>query len=143
MKPEILASMMKGEPARLEFVRAAMAGADLAQGVDLLRTRPNETSFAGGQVTAHQLWQSVGFTSDPPTIGHVTLYVDDAVLTLRAGTRRLERMRLVRSGSVVRALVRDSSAHGLSIATVEIFGWEVLDSWLPDVEEALRLLETS
>lgn len=141
-----LAAMIKEDGPMLEFVRAACAPEDLAKGVDLLRTRPNEVSLIQGRTFSHQVWQSVMLTSDPQTSTlAVALSVDNEIVqNLRpTGKQRLERALLVKAGSVVRAVARDPSVRAWSLVSVEIFGWEVLDSWLPSVEEAMRLLETS
>jgi hypothetical protein len=131
-----------GEGTLLEFVRAAIPAAALASGVDMLRTHPSETSMLQGRIGTHQIWRSANFTSDPPTIHHVALHVDDVKLVLPPGHRRMESLRLVKPGSVVRALLRDPKATELSVANLEIFGWEVLAQDLPAVEEAMLLLET-
>jgi hypothetical protein len=141
-EPRILAEMMRGDAPLLETVRSAFTAETLANGVDLLRTSPNECSLLQGRTAGHQIWQRVRFTSDPPTIERVIMHVDHVTLIVRPGTHRFDHMRLVKSGSVVRAIVREHDARHLSLATLEIFGWEVTDSSLPSVEEALRLLET-
>lgn len=140
---ETLAEMIKEDGPMLEFVRAAVTAEDLSKGVDLLRTRPNEISLIQGRIGTHQLWQRATFHLQPQSSVRATLSVGDAVMSLRQGTHRLDRVRLVRPGSVLRVIVRDPEASELSLASLEIFGWEVLDSWLPQVEEAMRLLETS
>lgn len=138
-----IADMLKKEGPVLEFVRAAIAGDDLAKGVDLLRTRPNECSILQGRIQTNQIWQRIVFTSDPPTIERVTLGVGDEVLSLRPGNNRLDHLRLVKPGAVLRALVHEPSVRQLSLASLEIFGWEVLDAWLPEVEEAIRKMGSS
>ena len=127
----------------LEFVRAAITAVDLTKGVDLLRTRPNEISLIQGRIGTNQIWQRVSFHIQPQSSVPVMLSVDNVVMSLRQGTQKLDRVRLVRPGSVVRAIVRDPEASQLSLANLEIFGWEVLDAWLPEVEEALRMMGSS
>lgn len=138
-----VADLLRQDGPMLEFVRAAVAAEDLSKGVDLLRTRPNEISLIQGRVQTHQIWQWATFHLEPQSSARLTLSVGDAVTSLRQGTHRLDRVRLVRSGSVLRAIVRDPEASELSLASLEIFGWEVLDAWLPEVEEALRVVNSS
>ena len=141
-----LAEMLKADGTMLEFARAACGVVDLINGVDLFRTRPNEVSLIGGRTSTYQLWQSVRLTSDPQTSTlAVALSLDNEIVqNLRpVGKHRLERALLVKAGSVVRATARDPKATSWSLISVEIFGWELLDAWLPSVEEALRLLEVS
>lgn len=140
---EVVADLLQQDGPMLEFVRTAVAAEDIRKGVDLLRTRPNETSLIQGQIMTHQLWQRVTFHLEPQSSVRAALSVDGAVVSLRQGTYRLDRVRLVRPGSVLRAIVRDPEASELSLASLEIFGWEVLDAWLPEVEEALRRMESS
>ena len=122
----------------LEFVRAAVAAEDLSKGVDLLRTRPNETTLIQGRLMSHQVWQRATFHIEPQSGVLAGLSVGDAVLSLRQGTYQFDRPRLVRAGTVLRATVRDPAASELSLVNLEIYGWEVLDAWLPEVEETLR-----
>lgn len=134
----IVTDLLRQDGPMLEFVRAAVTAADLSKGVDLLRTRPNEISLIQGQIMTHQLWQRVTFHLEPQSSVLATLGVDDVVMSLRQGTQRLDHVRLVRPGAVLRTFVRDPKATELSLANLEIFGWEVLDAWLPEVEEFLR-----
>ena len=144
--PRALVEMLKGDGPMLEFARAACGAVDLINGVDLFRTRPNEVSMIGERTSGNQVWQSVMLTSNPQTSTlAVALLVDNEIVqNLRpTGKQRLERALLVKAGSVVRAIARDPSVRTLPLVSMEIYGWEVLDAWLPSVEEALRLLESS
>lgn len=138
-----LETWLKEDGPLLEFVRAAVMPDDLCRGVDLLRTRPNEISLVQGQLVTHQLWQRVDFRIYPQSSIVVSLSVGMVVRGIRQGGERLGRGMLVRRGSSLRAMVCDRKASELSLASVEIFGWELTDAMLPDVEEALRALESS
>ena len=127
----------------LEFVRTAIASDDLIRGVDMLRTRPNEVSLPQGRIVTHQIWQRVEFHLQPQSSVRVALSVGDFVMNLRQGTNRIDRLRLVQPGDVLRAIVRDPEASQLSLANLEIFGWEVLGAWIPEVEEALQRANAS
>ena len=134
---------IKQDGPMLEFVRAAVLTDDLRRGVDLLRTRPNETTLVQGQLGTHQLWQRVDFRIYPQSSIVLGLSVNMIGRGIRQGIERLGRGLLVRPGSVVRAMVCDPKASELSLASLEIFGWEVREDMVPRVEEALRALESS
>ena len=143
MTSGLVADLVKQPGPLLEFVRAAVAAADLREGVDLLRTRPNETSLIQGRISTNQIWQRVSFHLQPQSSVGVTLGVGADILSFRQGNQRIDRVCLVRRGSALRLLVRDPRASELTLANLEIFGWEVSGAMLPKIEEAIRLLETS
>jgi hypothetical protein len=143
MTTGVVGALMKQPGPLLEFVRAAITAEDLRKGVDLLRTRPNEVSLIQGMVSTNQLWQRVNFHLQPQSMVGVTLGVGDEVMNFRQGGQRLDRIRLVKAGLPLRAIVHDPNASELTLANLEIFGWEVPSTMLPQVEEAIRLLEAS
>lgn len=145
MNTETVADLLRNStPAMLERVTASVRADDLRKGVDLLRTRPNEVTLVQGRIQTYQIWQRLELTSDPPTLDQVVLHVDsDLVLVVKASRGRLDRMRLVKPGTVLRAFARDAGAKETTLITLQIFGWEVRSSDVPYVEPALTRLASS
>jgi hypothetical protein len=147
---DVVADLLRQDGVTLEHVKAVVTAEQLAQGIDLLRINVNETTFIGGITVEDQVWQSVRFSSEDPSV-HVVISVGpdiigrfsvDAVGSCLA-RQRITKMRLVKPGSPVRVVARSKSPLVYSRVMLEIFGWAVLQEWLPAVEAALALLESS
>jgi hypothetical protein len=108
---DVVADLLRQEGVTLEYVKAVVTAEQLASGVDLLRTPGNEVTLIGGRTVEDQVWQSVRFSSEDPSV-HVVISVGpdiigrfsvDAVGSCLA-RQRITKMHLVKPGSHVRVV---------------------------------------